>query len=362
MAPVRRSSRRISNKRADGKRKSTEVTPASSVVSKKHTTRSSILLSHTGAASSTDQQRSVTTSKPTRSSSRVLCNPYAKKPASELSSHGSSSVSEHSLSGDESSGNESLFTPPTAALPTILPSSVTSQLPAGETSVPLFQSNTTDGSIDFASIGAPANNEFTLFGILQSIADNGKLRIGPNILAEDIADLDCNTDGYEKARSSIVNRFFQVLVNHPQLYPLADMIPDPDNPLMMKRRLYILCRAPKAPNKKFILNRALIIFSMTYVKKAYIGMDLSKDPQLYADAQYEPVTAQTAFKMLFSRFAEESITYSQSKDFNGKGNSMSDDLLVREQHWCFVEFVHSFSFVVLISFPQANSKHTGLLS
>ena len=100
------------------------------------------------------------------------------------------------------------------------------------------------------------------------------------------------------------------------------MIPDPEDPTTKKRRLYILCRAPKAPNKQYLLNRALLIFSMKHVKVAYRGKDLSKDPQLFADAQYEPDTAQTAFKMLFSRFNKEGITYSQSKDFNGKGKQL----------------------------------------
>jgi hypothetical protein len=102
---------------------------------------------------------------------------------------------------------------------------------------------------------------------------------------------------------------------------------------------------------------------MKHVKVAYRGKDLSKDPQLFADAQYEPDTAQTAFKMLFSRFNKEGITYSQSKDFNGKGNFMSAVFVVREQHWCLVAFVRSLTVFCCSCFVlQENSKHTGRLS
>jgi hypothetical protein len=260
-------------------------------------------------------------------------NPYAKKkppPAQSTpaSPPGKESLSENDSSNKESSSFDSSATvaqgslptqQETATLPQLPPLSATARLPARAPNVPLFEPNTLDGSIDFSAIGAPPKSDFTLTGILASIADNGPVRIGPNILAADMGDLFYNTEEYEKAKTTMVNRFFQTLVDHPQAYPLADMIPDPEDPTTKKRRLYILCRAPKAPNKHFLFNRALIIFSMKHVKVSYRGKDLSEDPQLFADAQYEPDTAQTAFKMLFSRFNKEGITYSQSKDFNGKG-------------------------------------------
>ena len=323
MAPIR-----ISNRIRRQREAAQEVTPAISNVSKKkkkQSARNSVSSSNAGASSSRTQRRSLTRPKSTPASSRVLRNPYAKKNPPVLLPQGSPSGSEHSSAGNESSSvteSSSEFhpTPPPAALPRLPPSSETCLLPAIAASVPLFQPNTSDGSIDFSTVGAQANQDFTLSGILQSIADNGRMRIGPNVLAEDIGDLYYNTKDYEKAKTTMVNRFFQTLVNHPQAHPLADMIPDPEDPTRKVRRLYILCRAPKAPNKHFLLNRALLIFSMKHVKVAYVGMDLSQDPQLFADAQYEPDTAQTAFKMLFSRFSKEGIAYSQSRDFNGKGN------------------------------------------
>jgi hypothetical protein len=92
---------------------------------------------------------------------------------------------------------------------------VTSQLPAIPASIPLFEPNTLDGSVDFSTIDAGQNSDFILTGILQSIADNGSIRAGPNVLAEDVGDLFYNTEDYEKAKTTMVNNFFQTLVNHP---------------------------------------------------------------------------------------------------------------------------------------------------
>ena len=335
--------RRVS-KRIQRKKQAAQVTPSISNVSRKRKTRNSVSSSRNSVSSSlksptaasNDQQRSLATPKSTPASSRIVKNPYAKKkPPPAQSTHaspsGKESLSENDSSKKESSSFDSSATvaqgslptqEETATLPQVPPLSATARLPARAPNVPLFEPNTLDGSIDFSAIGAPPKSDFTLTGILASIADNGPVRIGPNILAADMGDLFYNTEEYEKAKTTMVNRFFQTLVDHPQAYPLADMIPDPEDPTTKKRRLYILCRAPKAPNKHFLLNRALIIFSMKHVKVSYRGKDLSEDPQLFADAQYEPDTAQTAFKMLFSRFNKEGITYSQSKDFNGKGKQL----------------------------------------
>lgn len=208
-------------------------------------------------------------------------------------------------------------TPPPAALPSILLASASSILPVAAPTIPALFSNTVDGAIDFGAI-PQQTSEFTLPGILQTIA-NHQLRAGPNILAVDVNDLLYNTSEYEKAKTKQVNEFFQFLAEDPEAYSLADMVVDPNNISMKKRRLYILCQAPNTPEKKRILNYALIIFSLRYVKVGYRGKDLSKCPKLFANAQYKPGTAKTAFKMMFVRFQQEGIVYSQSKDFNGTG-------------------------------------------
>jgi hypothetical protein len=211
-------------------------------------------------------------------------------------------------------------TPPPAALSPRCPVSATSVLPASAPTIPPLPSNSVDGSINFYAI-PPPTAEFTLPGILQTIA-NHQLRAGPNALAVDINDLQYNTSEYEKAKTKQINEFFQVLTEDPEAHSLADIIVNPANPCMKKRRLYILCQAPSTPEKKRILNYALLIYSLKYVKVSYRGKDLSKCPKLYADAQYEPGTAKTAFKMLFRRFQQEGIVYSQSKDFNGTGKNV----------------------------------------
>ena len=113
--------------------------------------------------------------------------------------------------------------------------------------------------------------------------------------------------------------FFAALACHPQAKPLADLVHDPENPFENTQRLYILVRAPIAPNKLKILNWSLLIFSMRYVKEKYRDLDLANDPALFADAQYEPGVVDTNLKCLFSKFRKNGIIYSLSRDFNQPG-------------------------------------------
>ena len=180
---------------------------------------------------------------------------------------------------------------------------------------PLVANN--NGEIDFATV-QPTTNGFTLHGILQSIANN-PINFQPGTMKSiDVSSLSFNTQPYERKKALTVWDFFHVLANHSQAAPLAELIEDPDDPGTKRYRLFILTRAPPAPRKRKLLNWALLIYSLVHIKVRYRNMDLSKDPILYAQAQYEPNTAELHFKMLFAAFSKEHITYRQG-EFTGEG-------------------------------------------
>ena len=182
---------------------------------------------------------------------------------------------------------------------------------------PLVANN--NGEIDFATV-QPTTNGFTLHGILQSIANN-PINFQPGTMKTiDVSSLSFNTQPYERKKALTVRDFFHVLANHSQAAPLAEMIEDPDDPGTKRYRLFILTRAPPAPRKRKLLNWALLIYSLVHIKVRYRNMDLSKDPILYAQAQYEPNTAELHFKMLFAAFSKEHITYRQG-EFTGEGRN-----------------------------------------
>ena len=195
---------------------------------------------------------------------------------------------------------------------------------------------------DFEAIFPPppkVTEEFSFRGILQSISDN-PIRFGPGENSVDMGSLSFNTNAYEKKVFEAERDFFLALANHSVYYPLAEKIedPDPNNP-EMSFRLYILCRAPNAPRKRSLLNHALLIFSLVHVKKEFRGMDLARNPQRFADAQYEPGCIHVHFKCLFSIFRKHGIIYQYGSDFGGTGTLV---YLASDLRWSFVVAVAVF--------------------
>jgi hypothetical protein len=180
-----------------------------------------------------------------------------------------------------------------------------------------MNTNNSDGTIELTSIPR-TTEEFTLTGILQSLALN-PITLGLNDVA--LETLDVTSNGHQKRCAKEEHSFFCALANHPQAYPLAEMIVDPTMPHKKNYRFYILCRAPNAPNKHAMINWAVLIYSMVMVKVEFRNQDLSKDPESFAKAQYQPGVVLLNLKCLFIKFRKNDIYYQQGTDFNGKGKS-----------------------------------------
>jgi hypothetical protein len=131
-----------------------------------------------------------------------------------------------------------------------------------------------------------------------------------------------NTKKHERAKDNMEQAFFAALSSHKTAHSLAEKIIDPANPSEKIYRLYVMCRSPKAPHKKKVLNWALCLFATGHVKKAFIGKDLT-DEYTWAQAQYEPNTTDLHMKLLFAKFKSHDLNYSLSNDFNGKGRLSS---------------------------------------
>eukprot|EP00536_Pseudo-nitzschia_multiseries_P019077 jgi/Psemu1/58794/gm1.58794_g len=88
---------------------------------------------------------------------------------------------------------------------------------------------------------------------------------------------------------------------------------------MKTRRFYVLTRAPIAPNKRALVNWCMLIHLLDFYQVKYKGHDLSKDPRLFAQAQYQSGVVSMKFRCLFAIFRKNGITYSQTQDFNEAG-------------------------------------------
>ena len=95
-------------------------------------------------------------------------------------------------------------------------------------------------------------------------------------------------------------------------------VKDPEQPSKIVQQLYVLCRGPRTDGKYETLNIALIWLSKFMIYKSYIGVDLS-DINVFIKAQLQPNTVATSFRMLFSWFSEECVTFSLAKHFNRIG-------------------------------------------
>ena len=97
--------------------------------------------------------------------------------------------------------------------------------------------------------------------------------------------------------------------------PLAEFIEDPNDSSRLKRCLIALCQGPRAPHKQNLLNWALCLFSLGFVKKKFCDIPIQNSIEMYTDAQYEPGTVANYLRILFAVFSRRGVPYSQTKDF-----------------------------------------------
>eukprot|EP00536_Pseudo-nitzschia_multiseries_P005667 jgi/Psemu1/13125/gm1.13125_g len=145
---------------------------------------------------------------------------------------------------------------------------------------PMIPTLSVDSENNFRKIAAAAaDRNFSLGAILNALKEN------PTALGtttERIKVLTFNTTEYERKKTRLEFAFFKSLAIHPEAAPLVDFI-----------------RFPK------------------HVEIP--GMDLSKDPKLFGQAQYQSGVVSMKFRCLFATFRKNRITYSQTQDFNKAG-------------------------------------------
>ena len=86
----------------------------------------------------------------------------------------------------------------------------------------------------------------------------------------------------------------------------------------MIRQLYVFCRGLITRDNYEILNTCLVWFSKSFVKLAFIGVDLTDECTLVR-AQYQPNTVAKSFRCLFAKFKSNQVMFSLAKDFLGQG-------------------------------------------
>ena len=143
--------------------------------------------------------------------------------------------------------------------------------------------------------------------------------LGDETTTSHLKNLTFTGTSHAKKQSSFEARFFLVLSCHPRFKPLTEIMNDPDIPSKKTRKFYVMLRNTMTPSKKMVLNFALLCYSQSLVKKEYEGKDLT-DPQVFAEAQYQPNSLETHFKVLFSVLKRNQIHYQLQKDFNGPGD------------------------------------------
>jgi hypothetical protein len=170
-------------------------------------------------------------------------------------------------------------------------------------------------AVDFAT-GIPS--EFTV-EVLAEIMHSTLDLLGDEETTNLLSNLTFVGTSHAKKQSSYEARFFIVLQKHDKFKTLTEMMADPTIPSKQVRRFYVMLRGVMTPAKKMALNYGLLCYSQSLVKKEFIGRDLS-DPKAFADAQCQPNTLETHFKVLFSVFKSEQIHCQLQKDFNGPGD------------------------------------------
>ena len=160
-----------------------------------------------------------------------------------------------------------------------------------------------------------SNGLFSIASILEKIKKDDHIY---GSLTKRIKSQDYNNSRYETTKISLAFRFFQSLSLNPTLEPLTNMVDDPDEPSTQIEEFYVQCRGSVTPAKLQLANATLTHFSTTLVKNGHC-LDETTTPLQFAEAQYQPNNVARMLRTLFSHFRKKGLTFSLSKDFNGKG-------------------------------------------
>ena len=167
--------------------------------------------------------------------------------------------------------------------------------------------------VDFDEM-EPQTNDFNLQGIMKSIVEN-PIKFGAFDRLGTLKAQAFNTEKYEKQKMRVESEFSNMLASHEAAKPLAEFIEDPNDSSRLKRCLIVLCQGPRAPHKQNLLNWALCLFSLGFVKKKFCDIPIQNSIEMYTDAQYEPGTVANYLRILFAVFSRRGVPYSQTKDF-----------------------------------------------
>lgn len=164
------------------------------------------------------------------------------------------------------------------------------------------------------------NDEPTLDQFAASLLNNPCL-FGDEATTSLLNNFSINSECHELRKASVEAHFFYVLSCHPNFRFLCDFVQDPEYPTVAVniRRFYVALRGIKNDVKKRMMNACLILFSQSFVKKEYQDKVLT-DPNVFAEAQYEPSTVDMYLRCLFTVFKSRSIIYCKNVDFNQRGD------------------------------------------
>ena len=163
---------------------------------------------------------------------------------------------------------------------------------------------------------AESNGQFCIHNLLNTIRTDSTL-FG-NKTAR-IKLLSTNTPKYDSHKKKLEHRMFSSIETNPKLKALADMIQDPDNPNLLKRRLYVLCNGSFTTNKQELMNSALLQMSVNFIQIKFVGKEFTT-PMEFALAQYQPNVVAKDFRTLFAYFKTCGVNcFSLAKHFNGIG-------------------------------------------
>lgn len=140
--------------------------------------------------------------------------------------------------------------------------------------------------VDFDKM-EPQTNDFNLQGIMKSIVEN-PIKFGAFDRLGTLKAQAFNTEKYEKQKMRVESEFSNMLASHEAAKPLAEFIEDPNDSSRLEKCLIVLCQAPRAPHKQNLLNWALCLFSLGFVKKKFRDLPIQNSFEMYTDTQYEP--------------------------------------------------------------------------
>ena len=160
-----------------------------------------------------------------------------------------------------------------------------------------------------------SNGSFSIAYILEKIKNDNHIY---GSLTKRIISQDYNNSRYETTKISLAFRFVQSLRLNPTLKPLTNLVDDPEEPTNKIEQFYVQCRGAATTARLKVANASLTHFSTTLVKDGHC-LDETTTPLQFAQAQYQPNNVSRMLRTLFSHFRKKGLTFSLSKDFNGKG-------------------------------------------